>query len=79
METSNNLLEIFGKPISIYTRAQAIEDGVLVDLTEWASAEKSFIGGFRIPVAVSAAVWAEIERKPARMGITSRTAAPAST
>lgn len=35
-----------------YTRAQAIEDGVLVDLTEWAAET-----GFKIPVACTAAVW----------------------
>ena len=35
-----------------YTRAQAIEDGVLVDLTEWAKET-----GFRIPVACTAAIW----------------------
>ena len=35
-----------------YTRAQAIEDGVLVDLTEWSREV-----GFKIPVACTAAVW----------------------
>ena len=35
-----------------YTRAQAIEDGVLIDLTEWAKES-----GFKIPVACTAAVW----------------------
>ena len=35
-----------------YTRAQAIEDGVLIDLTEWAKET-----GFRFPVACTAAVW----------------------
>jgi len=35
-----------------YTRAQAIEDGVLVDLTEWARET-----GFKVPVACTAAVW----------------------
>lgn len=35
-----------------YSRAQAIEDGVLIDLTEWAKET-----GFRIPVACTAAVW----------------------
>ena len=35
-----------------YTRAQAIEDGVLVDLTEWARET-----GFSIPVACTAGVW----------------------
>ena len=35
-----------------YTRAQAIDDGVLIDLTEWARET-----GFRYPVACTAAVW----------------------
>ena len=35
-----------------YTRAQAIEDGVLVDLTDWAKQT-----GFVIPVACTATVW----------------------
>ena len=35
-----------------YTRAQALEDGMLVDLTEWAKET-----GFKIPVACTRAVW----------------------
>ena len=35
-----------------YTRAQAIEDGTLIDLTQWAKDT-----GFKIPVACTAAVW----------------------
>ena len=35
-----------------YTRKQAIDDGVLVDLTKWARET-----GFTIPVACTAAVW----------------------
>lgn len=35
-----------------YTRKQAIEDGVLIDLTEWAKQT-----GFTIPVACTCAVW----------------------
>ena len=35
-----------------YTRKQAIEDGVLIDLTEWSKET-----GFIIPVACTAAVW----------------------
>jgi hypothetical protein len=35
-----------------YTRAQAIEDGVLIDLTEWAKET-----GFRFPVACTDSVW----------------------
>lgn len=37
-----------------YTRAQAIEDGVLIDVTETAKE-----AGFVYPVAVTAGVWAE--------------------
>lgn len=51
----------FGPPIFTYTRQQAIEDGVLVDVTEWASADKGFIGGFKCPVAMTAAVFALCE------------------
>ena len=35
-----------------YTRAQAIDDGVLIDLSSWARET-----GFTIPVACTAAVW----------------------
>jgi len=43
-----------------YTRAQAIEDGVLVDVSEWAS-PREMMGGFTIPVAVTSAVWALVQ------------------
>ena len=46
------MTEYFGEPISIYTRAQAIEDGVLVDVSE--SAREA---GFKFPVAVTRTVW----------------------
>jgi len=42
--------------ISVYTRAQAIEDGVLVDVSEIARE-----AGFVVPVAVTAGVWALVE------------------
>jgi hypothetical protein len=42
----------FGDVISVYTRAQAIEDGVLVDVTDTARD-----AGLRIPVALTRAVW----------------------
>jgi hypothetical protein len=45
-----------------YTRKQAIEDGVLVDLTEWARQT-----GFKIPVACTAAVWHEYIVPPQAM------------
>jgi type I site-specific restriction endonuclease len=34
---STPLSDIFGEPISVYTREQALADGVLVDVTAWAS------------------------------------------
>ena len=64
--------DIGGPIIYSYSRAQAIEDGVLVDLTEWASSTKGFMGGFTCPVAVTQAVWADIERKPANQDIRGR-------
>ena len=46
--------EFFGNVISTYTRAQAIEDGVLIDAGSIAQEV-----GFKFPVAVTAAVWAD--------------------
>ena len=46
--------ELFGEVISTYSRAQALEDGVLVDAGEMATE-----AGFRIPVALTAAVWSD--------------------
>lgn len=45
--------------IHTYTRAEAIADGVLIDVTGTAKQT-----GFRIPVAVTAAVWAEYVAVP---------------
>lgn len=42
--------------ISVYTRAQALEDGVLVDLSYLARE-----AGFRWPLAVTRAVWGLVE------------------
>jgi hypothetical protein len=42
--------------IHSYTRKQAIDDGVLVDVTELAKAS-----GFVVPVAMTAAVFADVE------------------
>jgi len=47
--------DIFGAAIYTYTRAQAIEDGVLTDMTDWAREV-----GFVCPVAVTASVWSDI-------------------
>ena len=44
----------FGEVISTYTRAQAIEDGVLIDAGPTAKEV-----GFKFPVALTSAVWAD--------------------
>jgi len=43
---------LFGEVIYTYSRAQAIEDGVLVDVSETARE-----AGFRWPVAITQAAW----------------------
>ncbi|CAN0618005.1 conserved protein of unknown function [Burkholderia multivorans] len=53
-DNAHNPNDVFGKTISSYTRAQAIADGVLVDVSALARE-----AGFRIPVAVTSAVWAD--------------------
>jgi len=52
----NNNDTFWGKPISVYTRAQALEDGALCDLTPIAPRY-----GFKIPMACTSAVWHTIE------------------
>lgn len=47
----NSMTEIFGEPIHTYSRAQAIEDGLLVDVSETARE-----AGFSIPVALTIGV-----------------------
>lgn len=54
--------------MSVYSRAQAIEDGVLIDVTPQAA------GQFRIPVALTTAVWADCVAWSD--GDTARTGAP---
>ncbi len=44
--------DLFGSVISVYTRAQALADGVLVDVTNTARE-----AGFVFPVALTHAVW----------------------
>ncbi|WP_423195851.1 hypothetical protein DFLDMN_003104 [Cupriavidus sp. H19C3] len=55
MEKRDGLQDIFGEVISMYTRAQAIADGVLIDVTAEAND-----AGFKVPVALTATVWAEV-------------------
>lgn len=55
MENVDNLEAVFGQVISSYTRAQAIEDGELIDVTAQASET-----GFKVPVALTASAWVEV-------------------
>ncbi len=50
----------WGEPVSVYTRAQAIEDGVLVDLGS--IAPQVTRQHYKYPVACTAAVWGIIEQ-----------------
>lgn len=57
--------EFFGEPIHTYSRADALEDGVLVDVSQTAKE-----AGFVFPVAVTAGVWADVNDIPeAKQGI----------
>lgn len=57
--------DFWGEPIHTYTRAQALADGVLVDVTKVAQE-----AGFKVPVALTAAVHADVrEIPPAEKGI----------
>lgn len=50
--------EFFGEAIAVYTRADAIEDGVLIDVDSIASGPTlREAAGFKVPVALSAAVY----------------------
>ena len=54
MNQTTTAANIFGAPISVYTRAQAIEDGMLIDVS--ATAREA---GIVWPVAMTSAAWAD--------------------
>lgn len=54
------MTELFGDVISSYSRAQAIDDGALVDVTETARE-----AGFRWPLAITRAAWESCVTVPA--------------
>ena len=56
----------FGDVVHRYTRREAIAGGVLVDVTREATPAE-MAGGFSVPVAVTAALWASIEAIPASL------------
>ena len=51
--------DFWGEPIHTYTRAEALADGVLVDVTETARE-----AGFAVPVALTVGVWADVQNIP---------------
>lgn len=55
----NNTSELFGDVIYAYSRQQAIEDGVLVDLNALCPDECKL---YKFPVACTAAVWAIVDQ-----------------
>ena len=57
--TNLTMQELFGDVIYSYTRTQALEDGVLVDLNQWIPVNES---GYKFPVACTAGVFAIIEK-----------------
>ena len=67
--TMDTTADLFGDPIHVYTRAQAIEDGMLVDVSTTARE-----AGLVWPVAMTAAAWADCvawtEATEARKGYT---------
>lgn len=56
--SGQNLGDIFGEAIAAYTRKQAIEDGVLVDLMQPETVSLVREAGFKFPVAMTAGAFA---------------------
>jgi hypothetical protein len=62
MKNPDESRDFWGEPIYAYTRAQAIADGVLVDLTTAADHQGQLLcqrAGFKVPVAITRAAWAK--------------------
>jgi hypothetical protein len=59
----SDLREIFGEPISVYTRAQALTDGLLVEAGALARE-----AGFVVPVVLTRAAWVSCVAWPAGAG-----------
>jgi hypothetical protein len=56
--SGRDLGDIYGEPIAVYTRRQAIEDGVLVDLMQPETVGLVREAGFKFPVAMTAGAFA---------------------
>ena len=47
-----------------YTRKQALEDGVLIDVTKWAAASDNFPSGFTCSVVFTNSLWMAVQNLP---------------
>jgi len=62
MESHDDNSDLWGEPIHVYTRAQAIADGILVDLTTATDDQGQLLcqqAGFKVPVAITRTAWAK--------------------
>ncbi|MHB8618438.1 MAG: DUF6573 family protein [Chloroflexota bacterium] len=59
------MISFFGEPIHVVSRQDLIDEGILVDVTEWASADKGFHGGFACPVSMTRRLWEALTPPPA--------------
>ena len=65
---STNPQNIEPEIIYSYSRAQALEDGELVDCSEWSSFEIGLLGGTKVPVALTRALFETIKNIPEGSG-----------
>lgn len=58
----DNLNQIFGEVISSYSRAEAIEDGVLIDLDalQVRGVPVRYLEHFRLHIAITCAAWGQV-------------------
>ena len=62
MESRHDNSDLWGEAIHAYTRAQAIADGILVDLTTATDDKGQLLcrqAGFKVPVAITRTAWAK--------------------
>lgn len=58
--TSEELKEIFGDPVSVYTKQDAVNDGFQIDVSEWNVTKKLF----KVPVYLTTGVWLLVSYRP---------------
>jgi hypothetical protein len=59
----DRMTELFGEPVFCYSRRQAIEDGVLVDLMQAETVGLVREAGFKLPLAMTAGAFASTVAK----------------